>query len=126
MTSQLFLTMLSLFLYLFVYISSIYPSIHPSIYPSIYPFIKYNYNYIKLLINNYNFGLGTDSDISNSKCLSPTNVDPMSTTLISGPCEGNGISITGKLQSANILLLLPKYETIMVPSNHSFFQYCFL
>ena len=28
------------------------------------------------------------------------------------------------LQSAKILLLPPKYEMIMVPSNHSFFQYC--
>ena len=29
-----------------------------------------------------------------------------------------------KVQSAKILLLPPKYEIIMVPSNHSFFQYC--
>jgi hypothetical protein len=28
------------------------------------------------------------------------------------------------LQSAKILLLPTKYEIIMVPSNHSFFQYC--
>ena len=28
------------------------------------------------------------------------------------------------LQSTEILLLPPKYEIIMVPSNHSFFQYC--
>ena len=28
------------------------------------------------------------------------------------------------LQSAKILLLPPKYEIIMLPSNHSFFQYC--
>ena len=28
------------------------------------------------------------------------------------------------IQSAKILLLPPKYEIIMVPSNHSFFQYC--
>ena len=28
------------------------------------------------------------------------------------------------VQSAKILLLPPKYEIIMVPSNHSFFQYC--
>ena len=27
------------------------------------------------------------------------------------------------IQSAKILLLPPKYEIIMVPSNHSFFQY---
>ena len=32
--------------------------------------------------------------------------------------------IVYKLQSAKILLLPPKYEIIMVPSNHSFFQYC--
>ena len=29
-----------------------------------------------------------------------------------------------KIQSAKILLLSPKYEIIMVPSNHSNFQYC--
>ena len=28
------------------------------------------------------------------------------------------------IQLAKILLLPPKYEIIMVPSNHSFFQYC--
>ena len=28
------------------------------------------------------------------------------------------------IQSAKILLLPPKYEIIMVPYNHSFFQYC--
>ena len=28
------------------------------------------------------------------------------------------------LQSAKILLLPPKYEIIMLPSNHSFFEYC--
>ena len=28
------------------------------------------------------------------------------------------------IQSAKILLLLPKYKIIMVPSNHSFFLYC--
>ena len=28
------------------------------------------------------------------------------------------------IQSAKILLLPPKYELIMLPSNHSFFQYC--
>ena len=28
------------------------------------------------------------------------------------------------VQSAKILLLPPKYEIIMLPSNHSFFQYC--
>ena len=30
----------------------------------------------------------------------------------------------GNIQSAKILLLPPKYEIIMVPSNHSNFQYC--
>ena len=30
----------------------------------------------------------------------------------------------GHLKSAKILLLPPKYEIIMVPSNHSNFQYC--
>ena len=30
-----------------------------------------------------------------------------------------------QVQSAKILLLPPKYEIIMVPSNHSFFQYCY-
>ena len=29
-----------------------------------------------------------------------------------------------KVQSAKILLLPPKYEKIMLPSNHSLFQYC--
>ena len=28
------------------------------------------------------------------------------------------------IQSAKIFLLPPKYQMIMVPSNHSFFQYC--
>ena len=28
------------------------------------------------------------------------------------------------LQSVKILLLLPKYEIIMLPSNHPFFQHC--
>ena len=29
-----------------------------------------------------------------------------------------------QIQSTKILLLPPKYKIIMVPSNHSFFQYC--
>ena len=31
---------------------------------------------------------------------------------------------SGKLQSAKKILLPPKYEIVMVPSNHSKFQYC--
>ena len=31
---------------------------------------------------------------------------------------------TYTVQSAKILLLPPKYEIIMVPSNHSFYKYC--
>ena len=33
--------------------------------------------------------------------------------------------ILKQLQSAKILLLSPKYEIIMVQSNHPFFQYCY-
>ena len=38
--------------------------------------------------------------------------------------EVRGGSYTDDIQSAKIVLLPPKYEIIMVPSNHSFFQYC--
>ena len=34
------------------------------------------------------------------------------------------LSLNTQLQSSKILLLPPKYEIIMVPSNHPFFQYC--
>ena len=33
-------------------------------------------------------------------------------------------SIPPSLQSAKILLLPSKYEIVILPSNHSFFQYC--
>ena len=35
------------------------------------------------------------------------------------------ILIMSIVQSAKIVLLPPKYEINMVPSNHSFFQYCY-
>ena len=38
--------------------------------------------------------------------------------------KANAIQICYEVQSAKILLLPPKYEIIMLSSNHSFSQYC--
>ena len=58
-------------------------------------------------------------------CLRPLIISPkIQNTYTRLDTHTNMLALITRIQSAKILLLPPKYEIIMLPSNHSFFQYC--